>query len=94
VPAHDPHAAGGLIAGPAGTGGPLDPTSTHVSDPSSAVVGAADGALQQAWNDGGSDPFQDARRPPRALVFLVIAVVAVGVGGAFAARHHLIHGAP
>jgi hypothetical protein len=28
------------------------------------------------------------------LVFAVIAVVAIGVGGAFAARHHLIHNAP
>lgn len=92
VPGHHPHAGGGLIIGP---GGPLVPTASHASDPSgSAVVGAADGAVQQAWNDGGSDPFQEARRAPRALVFAVIAVVAIGVGGAFAARHHLIHGAP
>jgi len=60
------------------------------TDPSS-VVGAADGAVQQAWNDGGSDPFQDVRHPPRALVIAVLVVVAAAVGGAFLARHRLIH---
>ena len=61
------------------------------TDPSTAPVGAADGAVQQAWNDGGSDPFQDVRHPPRALVIAVLIVVAAGVGGAFLARHRLIH---
>ena len=64
---------------------------SHTTDPSSAAVGAADGAVQQAWNDGASGPFQEARHPPRALVIAVLAVVAIGVGAAFAARHHLIH---
>lgn len=67
-----------------------DPSSA--ADPPHAAVGAADGAVQQAWNDGGAaEPFQDARRPQRALVIAVIAVVALGVVGAFAARRHLIH---
>jgi hypothetical protein len=61
------------------------------TDPPSVAVGAADGAVQQAWNDGGSDPFQDVRHPPRALVIAVLIVVAAGVGGAFLARHRLIH---
>jgi hypothetical protein len=61
------------------------------ADSSSDAVGAADGAVQQAWNDGGSDPFQDVRHPPRALVIAVLIVVAAGVGGAFLARHRLIH---
>ncbi len=56
-----------------------------------AAVGAADGAVQQAWSDGAPDPFQDVRHPQRALVLGVLAVVALGVGGAFVARHHLIH---
>ena len=65
---------------------------THHGDPApNAAVGAADGAVQQAWNDGSADPFQDVRHPPRTLVFIVIAIVAVGVGGAVAARRHLIH---
>jgi hypothetical protein len=91
LPGHGPHATRGLIVSARGA---LDPTSSHASDPSSVALGAADGAVQQAWNDGGADPFQVARRAPRALVFAVIAVVAIGVGGAFAARHRLIHGAP
>jgi hypothetical protein len=65
---------------------------SHQSDPApNAVIGAADGAVQQAWNDGASDPFQDARHPPRGLVIAVLAVVAIGTGGAFVARRHLIH---
>ena len=87
-PRHAPRTAGIV---PGGAAGPLDPTS---SDPSNVVIGAADGAVQQAWNAGGSDPFQDARHPPRALVIAVIAIVAIGVGGVVVARHHLIHGAP
>jgi hypothetical protein len=58
------------------------------------VIGAADGAVQQAWSDGSTDPFQDVRHPPRVLVIVVIAIVAIGVGGVFLARHRLIHGAP
>ena len=88
-PRHDPSA--GTVPGVAA--GPLDPTSNG-SDPSNVVIGAADGAVQQAWNAGGSDPFQDARHPPRALVIAVIAIVALGLGGVVVARHHLIHGAP
>lgn len=87
---HDPKGAGTLSAGP---GGPLAPASSRASDPSNAVIRAADGAVQQAWNDGGSDPFQDVRHPPRALVIAVIAIVAIGSCGAFAARHHVIQGA-
>jgi hypothetical protein len=65
---------------------------TQQGDPApNAGVGGADGALQAAWNDGSSEPFQDARHPPRTLVFVVIAIVAVGIGGAIAARRHLIH---
>jgi hypothetical protein len=80
----------------AGPIGPLDTAHTHThthttTRPSNAAVPAADGALQQAWSDGGTDPFQDARRPQRALVIAVLAVVVVGVGAAFAARRHLIH---
>ena len=88
---HDPRAAGTV---PGGAAGPLDPTSSHASGPSNVVIGAADGAVQQAWNAGGSDPFQDVRHPPRALVIAVIAIVAIGVGGVVVARHRLIHGAP
>jgi hypothetical protein len=88
---HDPHASGGSTGGLAGS---LDPATSRASDPSSAVLGTADGAVQQAWSDGGSVPFQDARRPPRALVIAVLAVVALGGIGTFAARHHLIRGAP
>jgi hypothetical protein len=58
------------------------------------VIGAADGAIQQGWSDGSTDPFQDVRHPPRALVMAVIAIVAIGVGGVFVARHRLIHGPP
>jgi hypothetical protein len=60
-----------------------------VTDPSSAT--SADGAVQQAWSNGGTDPFQEVRRPQRALVIAVLAVVALGLGAAFAARRHLIH---
>jgi hypothetical protein len=79
------------IAVHAGPVGPLDTAGSHPTDPSSAAVGPADGALQQAWSDGGTDPFQDPRRPQRALVIAVLAVVVVGIGAAFAARRHLIH---
>jgi hypothetical protein len=71
----------------------LTSNASGAMDPSSVDVGAADGAVQQAWNDGSSDPFQDVRHPPRALVIAVLVVVAVAVGGAFLARHHLIHAA-
>jgi len=80
--------------------GPL-PAAIHraiTSDPShqndavsNGELGAADGAVQQAWNDGASDPFQDAGHQQRGLVLAVIAIVAVGVGGAFVARRHLIN---
>ncbi len=69
----------------------LTSDASGATDPPSVAVGAADGAVQQAWNDGGSDPFQDVRHPPRALVIAVLIVVAAGVGGAFLARHRLIH---
>lgn len=91
APGHDPHGAGTL---PAGLAGPLDPTSSHAADPSNVVIGAADGAVQQAWNDGSADPFQDVRHPPRALVIAVIAIVGIGLGGVFLARHRLIRGSP
>ncbi|MFL5790444.1 MAG: hypothetical protein ACJ76A_02980 [Actinomycetota bacterium] len=42
-------------------------------------------------SDGATDPFQVARRPQRALVIAVLAVVTIGVVAAFAARRHLIH---
>ena len=76
---------------PAGPIGPLDLAAPHAGDPANPVVGAADGAVQQAWTGGGTDPFQVARRPQRALVIAVLAVVAIGVVAAFAARRHLIH---
>ncbi len=88
---HDPRLAHGPL--PAGIHGPAASDPTQASDPSDAALGTADGAVQQAWNDGGSDPFQDVRHPPRALVIAVLVVVAIGVGGAFLARHHLIHAA-
>jgi len=69
----------------------LTSDASGATDPPSVAVGAADGAVQQAWNDGGSEPFQDVRHPPRALVIAVLIVVAAGVGGAFLARHRLIH---
>jgi hypothetical protein len=78
------HAHGGPI-------GPIDTGASHATDPSAGAVGTADGALQQAWSDGGAEPFQDPGRPQRVLVLAVLAVVVVGVGAAFAARRHLIH---
>ncbi|HJX07887.1 MAG TPA: hypothetical protein VJ736_07435 [Actinomycetota bacterium] len=69
----------------------LTPDPSHADPPANVGVGAANGAVQEAWNDGASDPFQAARHPPRGLVIAVIAVVAIGVGAAFAARRHLIH---
>jgi len=84
-----PHARNAIHAGPIG---PLDTAGSHTTHQSNAAaIGAADGAVQQAWSGGGPDPFQDARRPQRALVLAVIGVVAVGVCAAFAARRHLIH---
>lgn len=86
---HDLAAAHGPL--PAAIHRALTADPSQAADPPDAAVGPVDGAVQQAWNDGAAGPFQEARHPPRGLVIAVLAVVAVGVGGAFAARRHLIH---
>src|SRR4029079_9738728 len=89
---HDPRLAHGPL--PAGIHGPAAADPTQASDPADAALGTADVAVQQAWNDGSADPFQDVRHPPRALVIAVIAIVGIGLGGVCLLRCRLLLRSP